>query len=142
MTMSNAAEENFFQLLFQAATWTNVATASGTIHYLSLHTSNPGETGNQLTNEIAYTNYARVAVTRNGTNWGVTPGDPTVAANLLAFVFPTCGATPGTATHFGIGTLVSGAGELLIYGALTASLAISSGITPRFDTNQLQIRVD
>jgi hypothetical protein len=110
MTMSNAAEENFFQLLFQAATWTNVATASGTIHYLSLHTSNPGETGNQLTNEIAYTNYARVAVTRNGTNWGVTPGDPTVAANLL--------------------------------GALTASLAISSGITPRFDTNQLQIRVD
>ena len=34
--------------------------------------------------------------------------------------------------HFGIGSDSSGAGNLFLSGALTASLAVSSGITPSF----------
>lgn len=39
--------------------------------YVSLHTADPGATGNQTTNECAYTSYARVAVARTGAAWTV-----------------------------------------------------------------------
>lgn len=39
--------------------------------YVSLHTSDPGVTGNQTTNETSYTSYARVAVARSGSGWTI-----------------------------------------------------------------------
>lgn len=95
--------------------------------YLSLHTADPGEAGDQTTNEIAYTSYARVAVARDGTQW-------TVTGNSAAGVqqsFPAGTGGSGTATYFGLGTSSSGAGKLLFSGAITPNIVCGSGVTPR-----------
>lgn len=134
--LTNAAETDLLQLLFENADWTNIGDAGGLqgstsagSWYISLHTGDPGEAGDQTTNECAYTSYARVAVARSTAGWTVT-GD--TVANDAAVTFPAATGGSETATHFGIGTDSSGAGNLIIKAALTSSLAISSGITPEF----------
>ena len=60
--MTTAAANAFLELLFKNTDWAAVGDASGLQNsatagsfYLSLHTSSPGEGGNQSTNEISYT---------------------------------------------------------------------------------------
>lgn len=149
MSLSDAAEADLLKLLFQNTTWAGVGDATGLVGstvagslYIALHTADPGETGNQTTNEIAYTNYARVAVARNGTQWTVSGTAPTQVQNANAVTFPTCGASGGTATHFSIGKASSGTGEIIVSGALTSSLAISNNITPSFSAGQLTATAD
>lgn len=107
--------------------------------FISLHTSDPGDGGNQSTNEVGYTGYARVAVARSGTGFTLVSGS---MKNTSPIAFPACTGGSATATHFGIGTSSSGAGTLLYVGSLTSSLAISSGITPQFAANGLTISED
>lgn len=102
--------------------------------YVSLHTADPGEAGTQTTNECAYTSYARVAVARTSGGWTVS-GNSVVNTALVQF--PQCTGGSETATHFGIGTASSGTGKILYKGALSASLAISSGIQPQFGATTL-----
>lgn len=59
--MANTAATEFLTLFFNNTDWANVGDAGGLQNsasagslYLSLHTSSPGESGNQSTNEIAY----------------------------------------------------------------------------------------
>lgn len=59
--MSNAAATAFLLLFFNNTDWANVGDAAGLQNsatagslYLSLHTSSPGESGTQATNEISY----------------------------------------------------------------------------------------
>jgi hypothetical protein len=120
------------------ATGLRGSTAAGSL-YVSLHTADPGEAGDQTTNETAYTSYARVAVSRSGTAWTVTTG---TATNAAAISFPQCTGGSSTITHFGIGTASSGAGKLLYKGALTSSLAVSNGIVPQFTASNLSISED
>lgn len=136
MSASNAFETAILQLLFENANFANVGDATGLRGsstagslYISLHTSDPGETGDQTTNETSYGSYARVAVARSTSGWTVT--NDTVS-NDAAVTFPTCSSGTPTITHFGFGTASSGAGVLLLSGALNASLAVSTGITPSF----------
>lgn len=42
------------------------------VKYVSLHTGDPGEAGDQTTNEATYAGYARVAVARDSGGWTVT----------------------------------------------------------------------
>jgi hypothetical protein len=102
--------------------------------YVSLHTADPGEAGTQTTNECAYTSYARVAVARSGAGWTVSGNAVTNAALVQ---FPQCTGGSETATYFAIGTASSGTGKVLYRGALSASLAISSGIQPQFAAGDL-----
>jgi hypothetical protein len=97
---------------------------------VSLHTSDPGEAGDQTTNEIAYTDYARVAVARSGSGWTVTNNE-VVPANPIQFPASTGGAG-GTVGWFGIGTstLATGAGKLLYSGTVSPTIVVSSGVTP------------
>lgn len=141
MSLSNTAENNILKLLFENTDWTNIGDAGGVrgsatagSWYISLHTGDPGEAGDQTTNETAYTNYARVAVARSTAGWTVTAD---TVANDAAVTFAECGASGATITHFGIGRASSGAGELVLSGVLTASLAVSSGITPSFAISAL-----
>jgi len=54
------------------------------------------------------------------------------AVSPLANVdFGTCTAGTATITHIGIGTAASGTGKLLLSGAVTPSIAVASGVTPR-----------
>jgi len=102
--------------------------------YVALHTGDPGEAGNQTTSEAAYGSYARVAVARSGAGWTVTGNAVTNAALIQ---FPQCSSGSETETHFSIGTASSGTGKILYKGALSASLAVSSGIQPQFGAGEL-----
>lgn len=137
MSKSNAFEGALLQHVFQNANITNVGDATGLRGssaagnlYLSLHTADPGEAGTQSTSEIAYTGYARVAVVRSGVGFTVT-GNSVSPANNVDFPEMT-GGTGGTATNFGVGTDVSGAGTLLYKGTITPTLAVATGVTPRY----------
>ena len=146
MSKSNTFENDLLLLVFNNTDITLIGDAAGLQNsaaagslYVSLHTSDPGEAGDQTTNETAYTNYARVAVARSGAGWTVTGN---AVANAALVQFPQCGVTGATLTHFGVGTDSSGAGKLLYSGALSASLAVSSGIQPQFAAGDLDITED
>lgn len=128
-------------LIFENANYANVGDATGLrgsstagVFYISLHTADPGETGDQTTSESAYTNYARVSVARSTAGWSVAAG---VADNDAAINFPACGVTGSTITHVGIGSDTSGAGNRYMNG--TASLVVSNGVTPSFAIGALDI---
>lgn len=146
MSKSNAAETALLLLLFNNTDFANIGDAGGLQNsatagslYVSLHTSDPGEAGNQSTNETAYTNYARVAVARSGAGWTVSGNSATNAAQIT---FPQCGASGATVTHVGIGTDSSGAGVLLYSGALNSSLTVALNITPLFAATGLTVTED
>lgn len=146
MSASNAFETALLEHLLTNAAIANIGDATGLPPsasagqlYISLHTADPGEAGDQTTSEAGYTSYARVGVARSVSGWTVTGATGT---NAAVIDFPE--ATGGTAnvTHFGIGTSASGAGMLLLSGELTAPLAISNGITPSFAVGSLSVTAD
>jgi len=146
MSMTNAAEANLLNLLFLNIDWANIGDAAGLQNsaaagsfYVSLHSADPGESGTQSTNEVAYTSYARVAVARAGGGWTLTSQ---TISNTALVQFPQCTGSTATASYFGIGTDASGAGNLLMSGALTSSLSISNGIQPQFAAGALTVTVD
>lgn len=104
--------------------------------YVSLHTGDPGEAGSQTTSECAFGSYARVTVSRSGTGFTVS-GD--TATNFATIAFPECTSGSETVTHVAIGTASSGAGQILYKGSLTASRAVSSGITLQFAAGALSV---
>ena len=146
MSMTNAAEAALLDLLFLNVDWANIGDAAGLQNsavagsfYISLHTADPGEAGNQSTNEVAYTSYARVAVARTAGGWTRTVSS---VANTALVQFPQATGGSAVATHFGIGTDLSGAGNLLLKGSLNASLSISNGIQPQFAAGAMTATVD
>lgn len=121
-SFTNGTENSLLLLIFNAANWSliadNTATTPATQFFVSLHNADPGEAGNQTTNETAYTNYARIAVARTSGGFTVSGTDPTQVVNAATITFATCGVTGDTITHWGLGTLVSGAGVLLLSGVV------------------------
>jgi hypothetical protein len=137
MSKSNSWESALALLVFNNTNAANIGDATGLRGsstagslYLSLHTSDPGEAGDQTTNEISYTSYARAAVARSGSGFTVTAGAIALAANAD---FPAGTGGTGTATHFGIGTASSGAGVLLYKGAISPNIVCGDGVTPRIN---------
>jgi len=106
----------------------NAASSPLTSFYVSLHTASPGDTGDQTTSEATYTGYARVALSRAGAAWTISNGTATLNNNIT---FAECTASSNTITHFGIGSASSGTGVLYYYGALSSSISVISGVTPR-----------
>lgn len=143
MSFTNQVETDVLKLIFQAVTWLSWAedkvTSPYTNIYVSLHTADPGETGDQTTSEAAYTNYARVAVARTASGWAVSGN---TADNVAAVTFATAGSGPESETHFGLGTDASGAGNLLGSGALTATLVVNNGVTPEFAIGDCNVTQD
>lgn len=146
MSATNVFEDGLLSLIFENANYANVGDATGLrgsstagVFYISLCTANPGETGTQTTSEAGYTSYARVSVARSTAGWTVSSG---VADNDSAITFPAATGGSETETHFGIGSASSGTGNLFMFGALSASLAVSSGITPSFAAGALDTTLD
>ena len=146
MSISNNFETSLLQHILQNADIANIGDATGLRGsttpgslYVALHTADPGEAGNQSTSEANYTGYARVAVARSAGGWSVAGN---VGSNAAAVGFPAATAGSNTITHFSIGTASSGAGVLLLSGALTGSLAVSAGITPSFAAGALTVNAD
>lgn len=146
MSMSNDTENDLLLLLFNNTAFANIGDAGGLqpsaaagSFYVALHTSDPGEGGDQTTNEISYTGYARVAVARTAGGWTVATN---TVSNTAAVQFGECMAGSGTAAHVSIGLATSGASQIIVSGALSASRAISAGITPLFNASALTFTAD
>lgn len=144
MSASNSFETAVLTLYFNNTNHANVGDATGVrgsttagSFYISLHTADPGEAGTAVTSEATYTNYARVAVARSSAGFTISGNS---VSNAALVTFPACGASGNTITHFGIVETSSGAGALHFSG--TASLAVSSGITPQFGIGALTTTAD
>lgn len=131
--MSNTAENKVLKALLQG---TDIDFRAGANLYLALFTADPTESG-VFTNEATYTGYARVAMSK-ATSW--TDGGSTFT-NATLLQFPQCTGGSNTITHFAVCTLASG-GEIVVSGALNASLNISSGIQPQFSIGSLSVGAD
>lgn len=135
MSLGNTFENDLLKLIFQATAIANIADNASasplTNLYYSLHTADPGEAGDQTTNEATYTSYARVAVARSGAGHTVTANSVSPAANVD---FPAGTGGSGTVTYAAVGTASSGAGKLLVSGTVTPNIVTGSGVTPRLTT--------
>ena len=140
MPKSTTTCNNILKLVFNAVAWANMADNAAaspyTNLYLSLHTADAGVGNAQTTNEVAYTNYVRIPIVRTTGGWTVATN---TAVNLALAQFAQCGVTGATATHVAIGTNVSGAGNVLYTGALSASLTIANLIQPQFAASALVV---
>ena len=146
MSATNAFETALLTLYFNNTDHANIGDAAGIQNsatagsfYISLHTADPGETGTQTTSEATYTSYARVAVARSGAGWTISGAN---VSNAAAVNFPAATGGTNSITHFGIGSDLSGAGNLFFKGALDNPLAVSSGITPSFAIGELDVNID
>jgi hypothetical protein len=144
MSKSNSFENSLLLLLFNNTDIANIGDAGGIQNsaaagslYLALHTGDPGEAGDQTTNECAYTSYDRVAIARSGAGWTVAAD---TATNAALAQFPECTGGSETITYVSIGTSAyPTAGVILYSGALTASRSVSSGIQPQFAATSLTV---
>lgn len=146
MSATNSLENGLLSLLFENANYANVGDATGLrgsttagVFYISLHTANPNETGTQSTSEAGYTSYARVSVVRSTSGWTVASG---VADNDAGISFPQASGGSETETYFGVGSDVSGTGNLFLWGTLTSGLLVSSGVAPSFAAGALDVTLD
>ncbi len=138
MSKGNTFENELLALIFNATAIADLAqddtTGPLTSLQVALHTADPGEAGVQNTSEATYTGYARVSVARTSGGWTVSTNQ---ASNTAVITFGACSAGSNTITHFSVGVAASGATKILYSGALTASLAVSAGITPSFAAGAL-----
>lgn len=143
MSKSNACENSLLLLLFNNTDFALIGDAAGLQNsaaagnfYISLHTADPGEAGDQTTSAATYTGYARVAVARSGAGWTVAAN---VASNAAAVDFAECTGGSNSITHFGVGTDAAGAGVLLYSGTLSAPVTVESAVIPRFAIGALTV---
>ena len=122
--MSNYLEDALLNEVFRNVGYAPVVTV-----YVALYTATPSDSGGGT--EVATGSYARTAVTFGASSGGSinNSGDVT---------FPTATADWGTITSFGIFD-ASSAGNLLVWGPLTASKTVSNGDIFKFLTAQLVV---
>lgn len=112
---------------------------TGTL-YLSLHSGAVGLGGDQTTNEISYTGYARVALTRSSSGAFSAASSGSSSNNaLVQFGNCTGGSLPITVTHVSLGENASSTGTVLATGALSSSLIINTNIQPQFAIGTLVV---
>lgn len=132
MSKSNATENSFLKLVYQAVSWASLAdnaASPATDIAVHLHTADPGEAGLTTTSECAYGSYAAHNVARTSSGWTVTNNTVNPVA---AIPFPSC--TSGTETASFFSTSLAGSTAILHSGAISPTIAISTGITPQLTT--------
>lgn len=131
------AFSNFLEAALLNHVLNNNAYTSPTIVYLALFTAAPSDAGGGT--EVTGGSYARHAMDSSGADlWTVSGGH---AENTADRTFPTATASWGTITHVGIFDAAA-AGNLLFWGALSASKQVDNGGVLRFLAGQLQIDLD
>jgi len=143
MSKTTAFETDILELIFNNTAIADIGDTTGIQGsstagslYVALFTADPGEAGS-ATNECTYTGYARVAVARTSGGWTIS-GD--TVSNTAAVTFGECTAGSETASHVGICKEdVETTADLIFYGALDSSLAISTGIIPEFIAGAIDV---
>ena len=135
MSKGDTFENDWLKLVFNATPIANLADNAAaspiTNIEVALHTSDPGEAGDQTTNEATYTSYARVSVARTTGGWTVTGSSVSPVATIA---FPAGTGGSGTVTHWSAGTANSGTGKILYSGTVTPNIVTGSGVTPQLTT--------
>lgn len=135
MSFSNAAETAVLNQIFKG---TALPWNANTDLWLALHTSDPGEAGTATTSEATYTGYARVPLTRAS---DIAVSGATIQnANLEQF--PVCSGGASVCTHVSIVDTASGAGNIIVSGALNSSVSVATGIQPQFSAGALVFTLD
>lgn len=135
MSASNTTENDLLKLMLQG---TDPAWRAGANQYLALFTADPGEAGTAITSEAAYTGYARKIIVK-ATDW--TDGGSTFT-NAVLLQLPQCTGGTETLTHGALVTTASGAGQIIVSGALGASLNVANLIQPQFAIGAVSVTVD
>lgn len=95
--------------------------------YLSLHTNDPGENGNQDSYEATFTGYERAAITRTASSWTLSTAQ---IQNTQVITFTECSSGEEVLTHFALGVSATGPDQVLFRGPLsTASLGLFTAKT-------------
>jgi hypothetical protein len=141
MSLSNATENAVLKMFLQG---TDPSYRSGATQYLAL-VSDAGGGSNvseatPIANELTYTGYARVAITK-ATGWTDNGSNFTNAAQVLFGKRTDAGATQ-TATAFVVVDTANGAINMGIIGDLTADLDISQNIQPLFEIGTLTVTAE
>ena len=143
MSKSNLHENAYLKLVFQNIAIANIGDAGGLQPsaaagnlYLALYTTDPTDTDSGV--ETTYSGYARVAITRSAVGFSVADN---IASNVSEALFPVSVGGSSTISHWGLRTAASG-GDLLGSGALTGSVTIDVGDTPRVQAGLMTITED
>jgi hypothetical protein len=134
MSLSNTTEAAALDVFLRG---TDPSYRAGATQYLALFTADPGESAS-LAAEATYTGYARIALTK-ASSWTGT-SSPYTNTNLLQF--GQCTAGTNAITHFAVVDTASGAVNMMISGALSSTLNVTSGIQPQFSAGALTIAAD
>lgn len=134
MSKSNATENDFVKFVANAT----AMPAYGSNLQVNLHTADPGESGTATTSAPTYTGYAAVPVARDSGGWTIcdathpygSNASGSAFKNAAEVTFPECTGGSDTITHASVSVVATG--QILYSGALTASIAVSNLITPRF----------
>lgn len=140
MTISDTTELAILELVYRATTWTNYAinatTSPQTNIGISLHTADPGDTGNASTSEVTYTSYTRVNKTRDSnasTGWQAAASGAISPQTTISFPAGTGGS--GTVTHWATAasnaTPPTGGQTILWSGTVTPNIVTGNGVTPQ-----------
>lgn len=131
--------------LFETSVWKFVMTgvsdvnwtalSAATSWWISAHTTDPGESGDQTVGEAEYTGYARFEMARATSDFTVSND---TFENLVAIVFPKCTADPGDEIRYlGFGLDDTGAGAMQFVYSLQNEFPMFIGAQPYFDTGQI-----
>lgn len=140
MSISDAAENAILNLVFRAVAWANyaddAASSPQTNVGVSLHTGDPGDSGDATTSEVTYTSYTRINVARSNSGFAAASGGS--VSPQAAMTFPAGTGGSGTVTHFATAksnaSPPTGAQALLWSGTVTPNIVTGSGVTPSLTT--------
>jgi len=117
--LANAIEAAVIDLLLLNQNIANLGDATGVrgsttagFVYVALHTDDPGEAGDQTTNEHSWTGYSRAAVARSGAGWTRTL-NAVVNAALVQFNQRSDAGAAQVARFISVGFAASGASVIL-----------------------------
>ena len=145
--LSDWAETGLLKLVLQNVPFTNIGDAGGLLgsavdgnFYAALHTGDPGDAGSQVTSEIAYTGYARVAMVRTAAGFAVAGDEGSNVGNIL---WPKMtGGVGGTVTWITIGQNAAGASEYIARYEISdpaLGILVAVGNTPEVDAAALDL---
>lgn len=140
MSKSDFLENAILNLIFRAVAIANIADNAAssplTNLYWALHTADPTDSGAQNASEATYTSYARVAVARTAGGMTAASGGSTSPAANVDFPTATGPVLPTVVaiTYASIGIASAGATSILYSGAVTPTINVSNGVTPRLTT--------
>lgn len=108
--------------------------------YMALYTASPTDGGGGTEVGTTGTNYARVAVTNNSTNFPAASGSQKSNGAIIQFNDAT--GDWGVIVAWGLMSASSGAATPVLYGDLDTPKTISSGMAPFFNIGDLVIGCD